>query len=212
MFYGKGSIKELFSKIFKRFELKWVFLVLLIQILVYFIGFFIYNFNQGFAVNTQVLLSLSSLITIPIIFCVCFVQNIWEEIAWRGFLLEKLTTKYSLLISSVLIGILWGAWHLPLLLNPASPMNQYNIIVFFVSIIFQSITYSYLYISSKRSVLAVTIFHSFGNALANIFTGQGINITQLFYYQVGAMVLITIALVIWQRNMFASKAQGLENT
>jgi membrane protease YdiL (CAAX protease family) len=37
-----------------------------------------------------------------------------EEPGWRGFALPKLQRKYSSIIASIIIGIIWGFWHLPL--------------------------------------------------------------------------------------------------
>lgn len=36
-----------------------------------------------------------------------------EEFGWRGFLLPRLMVRNSLLVSAVVIGIVWGVWHLP---------------------------------------------------------------------------------------------------
>ena len=36
-----------------------------------------------------------------------------EELGWRGYALPKLLAKRSPLIASLIIGVLWGAWHLP---------------------------------------------------------------------------------------------------
>ena len=36
-----------------------------------------------------------------------------EELGWRGYALPKLLEKRSPLIASLIIGVLWGAWHLP---------------------------------------------------------------------------------------------------
>lgn len=37
-----------------------------------------------------------------------------EEIGWRGYLLPTLQRRWSPLVSSAVVGVVWGMWHLPL--------------------------------------------------------------------------------------------------
>ena len=37
-----------------------------------------------------------------------------EEIGWRGYALERLQTHWNMLTSSLIVGVFWGFWHLPL--------------------------------------------------------------------------------------------------
>lgn len=37
-----------------------------------------------------------------------------EELGWRGYMLGELTKRHSLLKSSIIVGLAWGLWHLPL--------------------------------------------------------------------------------------------------
>jgi membrane protease YdiL (CAAX protease family) len=37
-----------------------------------------------------------------------------EELGWRGYLLRRLEALFSPLVSSILIGIIWAAWHAPM--------------------------------------------------------------------------------------------------
>ena len=37
-----------------------------------------------------------------------------EEAGWRGFALPRLQAKYSALVSSLILGVIWTCWHLPL--------------------------------------------------------------------------------------------------
>ena len=47
----------------------------------------------------------------------------FEEIGWMGYAFPKLCSKYSALSSGVLLGLLWGVWHLPVIdyLGTATP-------------------------------------------------------------------------------------------
>ena len=43
-----------------------------------------------------------------------FVKNIFEEFAWRGYLTPRLDSLgLGVGASSVLVGLIWGAWHVP---------------------------------------------------------------------------------------------------
>lgn len=56
---------------------------------------------------------------------VFLITNLGEEIGWRGYALPKLLAQRSALVSSLVIGILWGmvhlALHLPGLMLSANP-------------------------------------------------------------------------------------------
>lgn len=39
-----------------------------------------------------------------------------EELGWRGYLLPKLTEKYSIRSSILISGVIWGIWHAPMIM------------------------------------------------------------------------------------------------
>ncbi len=39
-----------------------------------------------------------------------------EELGWRGFALDRLQNKWNALVASLILGIIWTAWHFPLFL------------------------------------------------------------------------------------------------
>jgi uncharacterized protein len=198
IFYGKSSVKELFSRIIKKFELKWLIILILLQLIIYIVGLLLYSLFEIAPSN----FSFSILAIIPSVFATAFIMNIWEEIGWRGFLLEKIMTRYSLFLSSLAVGILWGLWHIAYFLNTASQNSLQFILVAVFWMVCSSFIYSYIYIRSKRSVLAVGIFHAFSNTLQAVVMNSEIDFTKYFYYLTIAVALSAIFFLIWQRKLF----------
>ncbi len=95
-----------------------------------------------------------------------------EEPGWRGFALPMLLKKYNLFSASILIGLLWGLWHLPLFFIPGSsqfnlPFQWYLPNAFALSIIF-----SWLYIKSKKNIWLAIILHGGINASFTFYPGM----------------------------------------
>jgi uncharacterized protein len=97
------------------------------------------------------------------LFFISLVAAVPEEVAWRGFALPRLQARYSALVSSLIVGVLWALWHLPLLLNADNVMSTYPLLPFFVAVLARAVLYSWLYNSTGGSVLIVTIFHAVSN-------------------------------------------------
>jgi uncharacterized protein len=199
VFYGKSSIKELFSRIVKKFELKWLGILILLQLITYILGLLIYNLFETIKPSD---FSFSILATIPSAFATAFIFNIWEEIGWRGFLLEKIMTRYSLFLSSLAVGILWGLWHISYFLHNANQNSLQFISVAIFWMICSSFIYSYIYVKSNRSILAVGIFHAFSNTLQSVIINSELDFTKFIYYLTIAVALTAIFLLIWQRKLF----------
>lgn len=103
-------------------------------------------------------------------FLTYLLSNLWEEVGWRGFALPRLQARSSALLSSLIIGVLWGLWHLPLFLERNSPMSTFPFYAWFVGTVASAVLYTWLYNSAKNSLLIVTLFHAAGNtATAAVF-------------------------------------------
>jgi len=86
-----------------------------------------------------------------------------EGLGWRGFLLPLLQDRHSALVSSLLVGVAWAGWHLPLFLNPTTthgawPLSQQ--LLWIVSILAGSVLWTWMYNGTGGSVLAVAVFHA----------------------------------------------------
>jgi len=91
-----------------------------------------------------------------------------EELGWRGYLLREMQNK-KLLPVSLMMGIVWGLWHFPLILighnYPQHPVAGVGMMVI-LCILFSPMMI-YIVIKSK-SVITAAIFHGSINAIAGI--------------------------------------------
>ena len=91
-------------------------------------------------------------LTLPILFST-IAGSIGEEIGWRGFLYPFLNSRYSVLNSSIITGLIWGLWH----------MGDYGegigFLFFVVTTIEMSIIMTWLLECSNRNLLTAILFH-----------------------------------------------------
>lgn len=92
-----------------------------------------------------------------------------EEPGWRGFLLPRLMTNRSPVVASLIVGIIWASWHLPLLISDPSatrPPVQY-----FIFVVSLSVVLSWLYLATRGGLLLVILMHAATNTFAAVFIG-----------------------------------------
>jgi membrane protease YdiL (CAAX protease family) len=102
---------------------------------------------------------------------VIFVLVVGEELGWRGYALPKLLEKWSALTSSLILGVLWGLWHLPTFFIPGTPQYGLPLPAFVLLTVEYSILLSWLYLHTKGSVLLATLCHGAINLSQGLFVG-----------------------------------------
>lgn len=105
---------------------------------------------------------------IPIFFYVLFFSVLGEEIGWRGYALPRLQARYGSLLASLIIGILWGAWHLPLFWLPGNFHQTIPLSLFLLQSVALAIIYTWLYNNTKGSLLIAHLFHAASNVTLGV--------------------------------------------
>ncbi len=84
-----------------------------------------------------------------------------EEIGWRGYALGRLQTRWNALTSSLIVGLIWALWHLPLFMIVGTSQHELGIpfIGFLVGLMASSILYSWLYNNTKHSLWSALLLH-----------------------------------------------------
>ncbi len=120
-----------------------------------------------------------------------------EELGWRGYVQPRLQANYSPLVASLILGVIWGFWHLPKYLAPGntSPFGW-----LMIEVLAEAILYTWLYNKTQGSLLLATLFHAAGNTagmflpIANTLSGENLNVLIIAVaLEVALAVGVTIA-------------------
>ncbi|MEM2122200.1 MAG: type II CAAX endopeptidase family protein [Candidatus Bathyarchaeia archaeon] len=165
---GEGVRNLLKRGVYYKFDKKW-----------YIPIFLLFPFITGAALLLATLsgeaLPELSMLTNPFSIVVAFVYIFFlggpfqEEWGWRGYALDRLQVRLNALVSSLILGVIWGAWHLPLFFISGTIQSQTPVWGFMILILCGSILFTWLYNNTGGSILAVMLFHAMNNLSFFIF-------------------------------------------
>jgi membrane protease YdiL (CAAX protease family) len=123
-----------------------------------------------------------------------------EELGWRGYVLDRLQASRSAFMATLILGVVWSLWHLPLFFIADSyqaglGVGTLEFWLFMIGIVPLSFAFTWVYNNTQRSILAVILFHGMVN-----FTGELIAITERAdTFAIGLWIIAALGLVaIWR--------------
>jgi membrane protease YdiL (CAAX protease family) len=154
-------------------------------------------------------LTLPVLVTYVVTFVIVyFLVGLPEEIGWRGFALPRMQPRYGPLWGSLLLGVLWGGWHLLYFLTPAhgggpgvsGATALTNFAVFLLMVIALSIIFTWVFNHTQGSVFLAGLLHSsidtpqavFVSGVVSAATETRLDLTFLLVF--GALALLIVLL------------------
>lgn len=106
------------------------------------------------------------ILAIPYLLLMLVVGGGQEEFGWRGYAQEPLQEKIGVVPASLVIGGIWGLWHLPLWFMTGDLHSAYSFLAFVMMTTSISLVYAYLYNFSGKKLLIVMFFHAMNNTAA----------------------------------------------
>ncbi len=91
-----------------------------------------------------------------------------EEIGWRGYALPRLASSMGLGRASVLLGLIWALWHLPLFYIAGTPNAGQSLPLYTLGVTALSVAMAWLYTRTGGSVLLVMLMHAAVNNTTGI--------------------------------------------
>ena len=83
-----------------------------------------------------------------------------EEIGWRGYALPRLAARLGLAPASILLGMIWALWHLPLFFVRGADTYGQSFLVYAPQVIALSVAMAWLYARTGGSLLLVMLLHA----------------------------------------------------
>lgn len=91
-----------------------------------------------------------------------------EEIGWRGYALPRMAARFGLGPASLILGLVWALWHLPLFLIPGTGSSGQSFPLYALQVTALSVAMAWLYLRTGCSLLLVMLFHSAVNNTKDI--------------------------------------------
>jgi len=135
-----------------------------------------------------------------------------EEIGWRGYVLPRLQAKHTALAASLILGVIWGFWHLPKFL---SHWNTFSFAWFMVHTLAGSVLYTWMYNGTKGSLLLVTLFHASANTagmfvpMANTVSSEDMG-TYVIYVLLEVLAALIVVLVTGPERLSRTQAKQVQ--
>lgn len=83
-----------------------------------------------------------------------------EEFGWRGYALPALQERYGWRVSSLVLGVVWGCWHLLLFFLANTSQRHIPIALFLSSTLALSVLFAWLANRTRGSLVLVVLFHT----------------------------------------------------
>ena len=106
------------------------------------------------------------ILAIPYFILMLVIGGGQEEFGWRGYAQEPLQDKIGVIPASLVIGVIWGIWHLPLWFMAGDLHSAYSFFAFVIMTTSISLIYAWLYNSSGKKLIVVLFFHAMNNTAA----------------------------------------------
>lgn len=118
-----------------------------------------------------------------------------EEVGWRGFALPRLTERLGLARASLVLGLIWACWHLPVFFIRGADKFGQSFPVYLLQVVALSVAFAWLYWRTGRSLLLVMLLHSAVNQSIGIVPSTVPNATNAFAISTSLVAWLTVGLL-----------------
>ena len=116
-----------------------------------------------------------------------------EEIGWRGYALPRLAGRFGFARASILLGLIWSCWHLPIFFLRGADKYGQSFPVWTLQVVALSVAITWLYAHTNGSLLLTMLMHSAVNQTVGIVPSANANPGNPFALSVSLVMWLTAA-------------------
>jgi uncharacterized protein len=96
---------------------------------------------------------------LPALAITLFIGPLGEEFGWRGVALPLLQRRFAPLWASLILGSIWGVWHLPAFVLGGTPQSAWSFGPYVVGVLALSVIVTPMFNAARGSILIPILFH-----------------------------------------------------
>jgi membrane protease YdiL (CAAX protease family) len=131
-----------------------------------------------------------------------------EEYGWRGYALDRLQSKYNALYSSLILGLIWGLWHVPLFFIEGSVQYQSNMPIYEFILLQMVLSILYTWILNNNrdkggniNVFLAIMFHAMGNFSSMIFPYWVTGLGRWIIFIINLLIVVITCIIYGVKNL-----------
>lgn len=126
-----------------------------------------------------------------------------EELGWRGIMQPLLEKRYNFEIATIMTGVVWGVWHIPLWFVDGASQQNMDFLIFLILAVILSFWLAAIY-KKTQCVFACNIFHGLINTLLSVFVVKLNPVLVL-----GLIVMLVYSIYLWHDEDKKMKTSSL---
>jgi membrane protease YdiL (CAAX protease family) len=191
---GRTGVKALWQRGWRlNFDKKWLIPALLFGPVTALLTVLLLILMRGSFSWTY---GVSGVMIVPVFLLIYLTNALPEEYGWRGFALDPLQNRTSALAASLILGTIWGFWHLPLFFIEGTTQAAIPIYQYILQTIVLSVFYTWLYNNTGGSVLIAIVFHTTSNISAAVVPFWATELGRWIHFGI-LLVTAIVILLIW---------------
>ncbi len=136
------------------------------------------------------------------------IAPVWEEVGWRGFAQPRIQRLYGPVVGSLILGALWGVWHLPFFFGPLARTGPeatfvsagIALVEFSIGLTGLSVVMAWVLNNCRGSTLMAILLHacfdSSGLAMVALFPSTPPYYLPIHYQTLGIAIVFSVAALV----------------
>ena len=159
---GRGGLPAFYRRVLRQVPFQWAMLAICVPPIIYLMRDAVV---LGFGLPHGPLFHHPPRTVMTLLFGQTIVV-LGEEPGWRGFALPRLIARFGPIVGTLILGVAWACWHLPLFMIAGTPQYGTGFLPFALMLMAWSMVITLLVMRARGSVVPAMLFHASANVCA----------------------------------------------